>query len=62
MGRSVALIGVDPEELPWLRMLLQLMRHPDPTMSELVREALIYLAHGENQAGKPHRDPLDYAG
>jgi hypothetical protein len=43
MPTSVPVIGVEPAELPWLRTLVQLLRHPDPAVVELTRQALIYL-------------------
>ena len=44
MSRSVSMIGLSPDELPWIRRLLSLLRHPDPTVAELTREALLYLS------------------
>lgn len=44
MTKNVSLIGVQPEELPWLRLLISLLRHPDRGVGELTREALQYLA------------------
>ena len=43
MTRTVAMIGLSPEELPWIRRLVSLLRHPDPTIPELARQALLYL-------------------
>jgi hypothetical protein len=37
------MIGIQPAELPWLRMLVALLRHPDPSTPELTRRALLYL-------------------
>jgi hypothetical protein len=45
-----AVIGIQVEELPWLRLLLFLLRHPDPSIPELARQALIYL---EDAAATP---------
>jgi hypothetical protein len=47
------LIGIEPPELPWLRVLVALLRHPDPAVPELARQALVYLA---DTAG--HREPF----
>jgi hypothetical protein len=44
MSRSVPMIGLAPEELPWVRSLIALLRHSDPTVPELARQALLYLA------------------
>jgi len=43
MPSTVPLIGIQVEELPWLRLLLSLLRHPDPGVPELARQALLYL-------------------
>jgi hypothetical protein len=44
MPQKVSVIGLCPEELPWMRMLVGLLRHPDPTVPELARQALLYLS------------------
>jgi len=44
MPQKVSLIGLCPDELPWMRMLVGLLRHPDPTVPELARQALLYLS------------------
>ena len=44
MDPSVPMIGLHPEELPWIRLLVALLRHPDPTVPELARQALLYLS------------------
>jgi hypothetical protein len=62
MAKSVSLIGVDPSELCWLRMLLLLLRHPDPGMSELARQALLYLTEAAHQPAPPSIEPPDHAG
>jgi hypothetical protein len=41
--KTVPVIGVEPDELRWIRMLILLLRHPDPGTPELVRQALLYL-------------------
>jgi hypothetical protein len=43
MSNTVPVIGIDPEELVWIRTLVWLLRHPDPVVPELVRQALLYL-------------------
>jgi hypothetical protein len=40
---NVSMIGLDPREIPWMRQLLSLLRHPDPVVGEVSREALRYL-------------------
>jgi hypothetical protein len=46
---AVAVIGVDREELRWLRTLVGLLRHPDPSVPELARQALLYLKGAAEQ-------------
>jgi hypothetical protein len=60
MAKTISVIGVEVPELRWLRMLVALLRHPDPSVPELARQALVYLT---DAAGK--RDPsktMDHAG
>jgi hypothetical protein len=49
MSRTTAVIGIHPEELRWIRLLLALLRHPDPGMPELARQALLYLSQSAEQ-------------
>jgi len=49
MPKTTAIIGIEPAELGWIRMLVSLLRHPDPSMPELTRQALLYLTEA---AGK----------
>jgi hypothetical protein len=44
MAKTVSVIGIDDAELRWIRALVQLLRHPDPSVPELARQALIYLS------------------
>lgn len=62
MAKSVSMIGVDPGELCWLRLLLFLLRHPDPLIVEMVRQALLYLAKNAHAHAEPTVTPLDFAG
>ncbi|PWU01366.1 MAG: hypothetical protein C5B51_22905 [Terriglobia bacterium] len=50
MAQNVPVIGLHPDELQWIRMLVALLRHPDPTIPELARQALVYLSRGTSQA------------
>lgn len=43
MANTVPIIGVDPDELRWMRLLVSLLRHPDPYIPELARQALLYV-------------------
>jgi len=49
MSKTVPMIGIDPGELRWIRMLVQLLRHADPNVGELARQALLYV---NDAAGK----------
>jgi hypothetical protein len=62
MTKSVSMIGIDPGELRWVRLLVSLLRHPDPTMPELAREALLYLSGQAQQGSEDRTQPLDIAG
>jgi hypothetical protein len=55
MSQTTAIIGISPEELQWIRMLVALLRHPDPTLPELTRQALLYLSNsaGETAVAPP---------
>ena len=47
-----SVIGLRPEEIEWVRVLVTLLRHPDPLAPELARQALAYVqsvASGEVQ-------------
>lgn len=43
MAQTLPIIGISPEELPWIRRLVQLLRYPHPEVPELTRQALDYL-------------------
>jgi hypothetical protein len=62
MTKTVPVIGVEPDELRWLRMLVHLLRHPDPGVPELARQALLYLTEAAAKRTVPDREPLDFAG
>jgi len=53
MSQTTAIIGISPEELQWIRMLVALLRHPDPTLPELTRQALLYLSHSAGETAVP---------
>jgi hypothetical protein len=61
MAKTVPIIGIDPGELEWIRMLVQLLRHPDPIMPELARQALLYLTDNAGLA-KLDSTRFDHAG
>jgi len=37
------MIGLEPGEVEWVRLLVSLLRHPDPVVSQVTLEALRYL-------------------
>jgi len=43
MAKTTSLIGLGTAELPWIRLLIWLLRHPDREVPELARQALLYL-------------------
>ena len=53
MTNTVTVIGIDPTELAWIRMLTVLLRHPDPIVPELTRQALRYLEAAAARSGNP---------
>ncbi|HTP32648.1 MAG TPA: hypothetical protein VMJ75_10770 [Candidatus Acidoferrales bacterium] len=62
MAKTISMIGVDPAELPWLRLMIWLLRHPDPNVAELTREALLYLEATASSDSPPHDQALDHTG
>jgi hypothetical protein len=62
MGNTVSVIGIDASELRWIRSLVQLLRHPDPSVPELARQALIYLADAAAKRSVPQKESVDQAG
>jgi hypothetical protein len=55
--QKVSVIGLCPDELPWMRMLVALLRHPDPTVPELARQALLYLSGTTDSGIQPVAKP-----
>lgn len=62
MAKSVSVVGIEPRELRWLKMLLALLRHPDPGVPELARQALIYLTDAAQKRATPESREMDNAG
>ena len=56
MTKTVPIIGVEPEELRWLRLLVALLRHPDPRIPELARQALLHVADTSRKCLRPLSD------
>ena len=63
MAQNLAIIGVQADELRWMRVLVSLLRHPDPNVPELARQALQYLldTSGAGSAAPVER-PVSAAG
>jgi hypothetical protein len=51
MSNTVPVIGIAPAELAWIRTLVFLLRHPDPVVPELTRQALVYLEAAASRSG-----------
>jgi hypothetical protein len=62
MEKPVHMIGLDAEELGPVRLLVALLRHPDPAVGELSRQALFYLQDLAATKGIPDPEVLDCAG
>jgi hypothetical protein len=63
MAKTVSMIGIDPGEVAWLRSALFLLRHPDPLISEMTRQAIRYLeANACGEQTRPRTDIIDHAG
>ncbi len=57
MAITVPVIGIEPAELAWIRMLVVLLRHPDPVVPELTRQALLYLEAAAARSEASRDDP-----
>jgi hypothetical protein len=62
MPSTLSMVGIEPEELRWIRMLVALLRHPDPSMPELARQALIYLTESATRRSSTDSEGLDQTG
>ena len=62
MTKTVSVIGIETTEIHWIRLLVSLLRHPDPSMPELTREALLYLADTARNREPSVSPSLDQAG
>jgi hypothetical protein len=59
---KIVLIGIEAHELHWLRVLVALLRHPDPSVPELARQALLYLSDAAGKRALQRPGALDHAG
>ena len=62
MAQTVSMIGIDAGELAWLRSTLFLLRHPDPLISEMTRQAIRYLEKNACEQAHPRAEAIDHAG
>ena len=60
MANTVPIIGIETSELRWIRMLVSLLRHQDPSVPELARQALVYLTEAADRRGVS--ESLDHTG
>lgn len=60
MAKTVSVIGIDPGELAWVRTMLFLLRHPDPLIAEMTRQALLYLERNARDQGQACARSSDY--
>ena len=61
-AKTVRMIGITPDELPWIRLLVHLLRHPDAGVPELARQALLYLTEAAGEADSSHQTTRKGAG
>ena len=61
MPRTIPMIGIEPDELAWLRLLVSLLRHPDPVVPELARQALLYLQVAASQSACDDKSTCDHS-
>jgi hypothetical protein len=61
MLKTVSVIGIEPAELRWIRMLVLLLRHADPGIPELARHALLHLTDAAVDRAVPEAGPAEPA-
>ncbi len=61
MSKTVPIIGIDPEELPLIRLFVKLLRHPDPRVPELARQAVLYLNDAAAGRETAPSEPINHA-
>ena len=62
MTKTLSVIGIETAEIRWIRMLVSLLRHPDPSVAELARQALLYLTEAAGKRISPPSETLNHAG
>jgi hypothetical protein len=58
MAKTVAMVGLDPGELAWVRTVVSLLRHPDPLVAEMVQQALRYLERNVREQARIRSEPV----
>lgn len=53
MAKTVPIIGIETSELRWIRILVSLLRHPDPNVPELAHQALLYMTEAAAKRAVP---------
>jgi len=53
VANTVDMIGLQADELPWVRLLIGLLRHPEPLIPQLAHEALLYCQQAAGRTGLP---------
>jgi hypothetical protein len=53
MASEIHMIGLQADELEWVKLLVRLLRADDPVVAELSRQALLYI-----DARLPRPDPV----
>lgn len=62
MTKTVSVIGIETAEIRWIRLLVSLLRHPDPSVPELARQALLYLTEAAGKREASHSETLNHVG
>ena len=62
MAKTVSVIGIDPGELVWVRRLLGLLRHPDPVVSQLAQQAMLYVEQNAQAQAEPEAELIGQVG
>ena len=57
MAKTIPIIGLEPDELPWVRSLVTLLRHPDPAVKQLTRQAILFLEDSAAATALPSSRP-----
>lgn len=62
MTKTLSMIGIEPAEIRWIRLLVSLLRHPDPSVPELARQALTYLTEAAEKRVSAPPETLNHTG